>query len=77
MDDLPEPDTPVNMVIWRLGMRKDTFFKLFSRAPRIWIYSWNTISLLLYVFKADCFSVGKSIKVDRPVWANTEVETLN
>src|SRR5258708_40020188 len=33
MDDLPEPDTPVKMVILRLGMRNETFFKLFSRAP--------------------------------------------
>ena len=33
MDDLPEPDTPVKMVILRLGMRNETFFRLFSRAP--------------------------------------------
>src|SRR6185503_8071640 len=46
MDDLPEPETPVKIVIWRFGIRKDTFFKLFSRAPRISIYSWDTISLL-------------------------------
>ena len=33
MDDLPEPETPVKMVILRFGMRNETFFKLFSRAP--------------------------------------------
>src|SRR5437660_1071665 len=42
MDDLPEPDTPVKMLILRLGMRNETFFRLFSRAPRISIYSWDT-----------------------------------
>src|SRR3954470_12006272 len=47
MDDLPEPDTPVKMVILRLGMRNETFFKLFSRAPRISIYSWGINSLLI------------------------------
>jgi hypothetical protein len=26
-----------------LGMRSDTFFKLFSRAPRIVMNSWDTI----------------------------------
>src|SRR5215217_2863562 len=41
IDDLPEPDTPVKMVIFRLGIRNETFFKLFSRAPRISIYSWG------------------------------------
>src|SRR4026207_1191211 len=44
MDDLPEPDTPVKMVIFRLGMRSETFFKLFSLAPRISIYSWGIYS---------------------------------
>jgi hypothetical protein len=33
MEDLPEPETPVKMVIFRLGMRSETLFKLFSRAP--------------------------------------------
>src|SRR5512139_1939561 len=46
MDDLPEPETPVKMVILRLGMRSETFFKLFSRAPRISIYSWGMDSPL-------------------------------
>ena len=46
IDDLPEPDTPVKMVILRLGMRSETFFKLFSRAPRISMYSWGMNSLL-------------------------------
>src|SRR6266542_6143653 len=46
MDDLPEPQTPVKMVILRLGMRSETFFKLFSRAPRISIYSCGIVSPL-------------------------------
>ncbi|HXM46136.1 MAG TPA: hypothetical protein VN924_33195 [Bryobacteraceae bacterium] len=40
IDDLPEPETPVKIVILRLGMRSETFFRLFSRAPRISMYSW-------------------------------------
>src|SRR4029453_970369 len=47
MDDLPEPDTPVKIVILRLGMRRETFFKLFSRAPWISIYSWGMNSPFL------------------------------
>ena len=35
IDDLPEPETPVKIVIFRLGMRKETLFKLFSLAPEI------------------------------------------
>ena len=33
MEDLPEPDTPVKTVNSSLGNSKETFFKLFSRAP--------------------------------------------
>src|SRR5205085_9685197 len=43
MEDFPEPDTPVKIVILRFGMRNDTFFRLFSRAPRISMYSWGII----------------------------------
>ncbi len=32
-DDFPDPDTPTNAVICRLGMRTDTSRRLFSRAP--------------------------------------------
>ena len=39
IDDFPEPETPVKTVILRLGMRRETFFRLFSRAPRISMYS--------------------------------------
>src|SRR5215211_2396644 len=46
IEDFPEPDTPVKMVIFRLGIRKETFFELFSRAPRISMYSWGINSLL-------------------------------
>src|SRR5215467_1031831 len=46
MDDLPDPDTPVKIVILRFGMRNDIFFRLFSRAPRIVIYSWDIIRSL-------------------------------
>src|SRR4051794_23642137 len=42
IDDLPDPDTPVNIVILRLGMRNETFLRLFSRAPWISMYSWAT-----------------------------------
>ena len=37
---LPEPDTPVNTVIWCLGISSDTSFRLFSRAPRMMILSY-------------------------------------
>src|SRR5271163_2245027 len=40
IDDLPEPETPVKIVILRLGMRSEMFLRLFSRAPRISMYSW-------------------------------------
>jgi hypothetical protein len=33
-DDLPEPETPVKTVIFFLGMSRETFLRLFSRAPR-------------------------------------------
>jgi hypothetical protein len=39
IDDLPDPDTPVKIVIFRFGMRKDTFLRLFSLAPEITINS--------------------------------------
>src|SRR5919197_4256872 len=32
---LPEPDTPVKTVSFRLGMSRSTSWRLFSRAPRI------------------------------------------
>jgi len=35
IDDFPEPETPVNTVILRLGMVSETFLRLFSRAPVI------------------------------------------
>ena len=38
MEDFPDPDTPVKMVILRFGMRKDTFFRLFSRAANLNIF---------------------------------------
>src|SRR5438445_12987233 len=43
IDDLPDPDTPVKIVILRFGIRNDTFLRLFSRAPRIAINSWDTL----------------------------------
>src|SRR5512134_3483201 len=48
MDDFPEPETPVKMVILRFGMRSETFFKLFSLAPRISMYSWGMFSPCIY-----------------------------
>lgn len=35
IEDLPDPDTPVKIVIFRLGMRKDTPLRLFSLAPEM------------------------------------------
>lgn len=34
-EDFPDPETPVKTVIFRLGMSRETFLRLFSRAPRI------------------------------------------
>src|SRR6185503_2532054 len=39
-DDLPEPETPVNTVIRRLGISTLTSLRLFSRAPWTRIRSW-------------------------------------
>src|SRR3989442_8889994 len=55
MDDFPDPDTPVKIVILRFGMRNDTFFRLFSRAPRIVIYSWDTIRSFSYLTIPQAF----------------------
>src|ERR1700730_11359624 len=55
IDDLPDPDTPVKIVILRFGMRNDTFFRLFSRAPRILIYSWDTIRSFSYLTNPQAF----------------------
>ena len=38
-DDFPEPETPVTTVICFFGIFTETFFKLFSVAPRTSIYS--------------------------------------
>src|SRR5690349_11897947 len=48
-EDLPEPDTPVKTVIWRLGISSETSLRLFSRAPRIWIEPY-ALSALAIVF---------------------------
>src|SRR5215218_4662271 len=39
IEDLPEPETPVKIVIFRFGTLSETFFRLFSRPPRISMYS--------------------------------------
>src|SRR5258708_32424552 len=44
IEDLPEPATPVKMVILRFGMRSEMSLRLFSRAPRI---SMNSSTLHL------------------------------
>ena len=51
-EDLPEPDTPVKIVIFLLGILRDTFFRLFSRAPLISMYS----CAILASHKLQCFS---------------------
>src|SRR5262245_35582999 len=38
-DDLPEPLTPVTTVIWFMGIEKETFLRLFTRAPLTWMAS--------------------------------------
>jgi hypothetical protein len=38
-EDFPEPETPVKIVICRFGMRSVMSLRLFSRAPRISMYS--------------------------------------
>jgi hypothetical protein len=37
-DDLPEPETPVKMVILRLGIRSETFLRLFSRPANLDVF---------------------------------------
>jgi hypothetical protein len=50
--DLPEPETPVNTVIWVLGMSRDKFVRLFSRAPRI---TMEFRSVMKSAFSSVCF----------------------
>src|SRR6185503_1439916 len=47
MDDFPEPETPVKIVICRLGTRSEMSFRLFSRAPRMSMNSFirGTVSI--------------------------------
>src|SRR3954465_12251507 len=47
IDDLPEPETPVKIVICRFGMRRVMFLRLFSRAPRISMNSVMSVPVLL------------------------------
>lgn len=53
---LPEPEAPVKMVILRLGMRKLTFFRLFSRAPRISMCSYAMLQLTAFFTSARIFA---------------------
>jgi hypothetical protein len=39
IEDFPDPDTPVNTVIFFLGICKDIFLRLFSLAPLMIIVS--------------------------------------
>ena len=50
MDDLPDPDTPVKIVILRLGMSSETFLRLFSRALRILMHQARTDPDIALVF---------------------------
>ena len=50
-DDLPEPDSPVITISLFLGMTTSIFFKLWSFAPFIIMFSFgltSEISLLMY-----------------------------
>src|SRR5687767_13401495 len=46
MDDFPKPETPVKMVICRLGTRSEMSFRLFSRAPRMSMNSFMRTTIL-------------------------------
>ena len=48
IDDFPEPDTPVNMVIFLFGIFKEILFKLFSLQPFKIINSLFIFYLLHY-----------------------------
>ena len=51
---LPEPETPVNTVSRRFGRSMLTSFRLFSRAPRTRIRSWESAA---YRARASCVVV--------------------
>lgn len=59
-------DLPVKIVILRLGIRKDTFFRVFSRAPRMSRYSWDTI-------RSVVAAVGSSHRLDSYAYYDTLV----
>src|SRR5207245_3799740 len=40
-DDLPEPETPVTTVSWLCGISKSMFLRLWTRAPRTVIESFD------------------------------------
>src|SRR5579862_6972521 len=42
-DDLPEPETPVITVNWLCGSESEIFLRLWTRAPRIRMYSCKVI----------------------------------
>lgn len=52
-EDLPEPETPVKIVIFRFGMRTFTFFRLFSLAPLMTISLACTRLTIPMVYKLN------------------------
>src|SRR6516165_5461316 len=60
-EDLPDPDTPVKMVILRFGSWSDTSFKLFSRAPRTTICSCTILSPSLKPTRSARYYLGKLV----------------
>src|SRR5208337_5506617 len=40
-DDLPDPETPVTTVNWLCGISKSMFFRLWTRAPRTTMLSFD------------------------------------
>jgi hypothetical protein len=40
-EDLPDPETPVTTVSWLCGISKSMFFRLWTRAPRTTILSFD------------------------------------
>jgi hypothetical protein len=60
IDDFPEPETPVKIVIRRFGIRSEMSLRLFSRAPRISMYS-VTASLVSRVVSVEAGSADGSL----------------
>jgi hypothetical protein len=70
IEDLPDPETPVKIVILRFGIRNEMFFKLFSLAPRISIYSCGMNSPFISLPNMNAMGTRRLLRAD-------DEETLN